>query len=65
MYTVVGPVVYMAVRQRTSSWLLIYFVALVTAELSSVAYRQWMRDDAYSVGASGAISGMIAAVRVY
>jgi membrane associated rhomboid family serine protease len=61
---IVGPSVYRALRERTDAFLTLYTSAALVAEAASLLFRTVVRSNSYSVGASGAISGLLAALSV-
>ena len=41
---------------------MLYLLSGAMSELASLCFRRWTKSDDYSVGASGAISGVLAAI---
>jgi membrane associated rhomboid family serine protease len=60
----VGPAVYRALRLSSSRFLFLYAVSALVSECASLGWRMHTRSNSYSVGASGAISGLLMALGV-
>jgi membrane associated rhomboid family serine protease len=59
---VVGPAVHRALRLSSARFLILYAVSAFVSECASLGWRVFTRSDSYSVGASGAISGLLSAL---
>lgn len=62
MRAVAGPVLFVALGHRSMMWLFLYLFSGAVSELASLLFRRWTRSGDFSVGASGAISGVLAAI---